>query len=134
MTVAAHTRTSVPPLLTSVLPTSPDIRQRGGHVRKVRTSRLGLLNLGCLGTSETKHQRKTLDKKNCNHASDIRDGRAPQARNSAPMSGAAATVMLPTPGGPVLFAQVDIALLVCVTLAVRGLTTLCRCMSAIGGG
>jgi hypothetical protein len=28
------------------------------------------------------------------------------------MSGAAATVMLPTPRGPVLFAQVDIALLV----------------------
>jgi hypothetical protein len=30
---------------------------------------------------------------------DIRDGRAPQARDSAPMSGAAATVMLPTPRG-----------------------------------
>ena len=42
------------------------------------------------------------------------------------MSGAAATVMLPTPRGPVLFAQVDIALPVGVTLAVRGLTTLCR--------
>ena len=34
--------------------------------------------------------------------------------------------MLPTPRGPVLFAQVDIALLVGVTLAVRGPTTLCR--------
>ena len=42
------------------------------------------------------------------------------------MSGAAATVMLPTPRGTVLFAQVDIALPVGVTLAVRGLTTLCR--------
>ena len=63
VSVGSQTRKSGPAILTSVLPTTADIRQRGGHVRKVRTSRLGLLNLGCLGTSETKYQRKTLGQK-----------------------------------------------------------------------
>jgi hypothetical protein len=63
MSASGQKRKSGRAILTSVLPSTADIRQRGGHVQKVRTSRLALLNLGCLGTSETINAEKHWDKK-----------------------------------------------------------------------